>query len=87
MESEAADLRPGWESDARQTGDGMVCYWLRSGAYGIAGTGDGWWRVIDSALRPLSEWSCFEGSQIRAEELEATDGESSTASNSGARRP
>ena len=73
MESEAADLRPGWETVARPGQHGMLCYWLQSGAYGIAGTGDGWWRVVDAAEDPVSEWSCFEGSQIRAEELEESE--------------
>ena len=70
MESEAADLRPGWETEARPGQHGMVCYWLESGAYGITGTGDGWWRVVDASEHPVSEWSCFEGSQLRAEEFE-----------------
>jgi hypothetical protein len=73
MEPDGEDLRPGWESGPERQEDGTLRYWLGSGGHGIAGTGDGWWRVIDAAGRPVSEWSCFEGSQIRAEELEQRD--------------
>ena len=70
MELEQTDLRAGWEAQAERLEDGTIRYWRHAGAYGIAGQGDGWWRVVDAAGRPVSEWSCFEGSQIRAEALE-----------------
>ena len=71
MELGEAEPRPGWDPKPERLEAGAVRLWLQSHRFGVASADDEWWRVVDRQGRPLTEWSCLEGSQLRAEALEA----------------